>query len=159
METFTLTNPHGQLVVFVDATAPFSVWTGRHGDQGFVFRVGTIAFKTPDCVRSQISVRVAKAFDPKKSQAARIIRLPLEVSDGHVTIATTVHERDVNVPDDAYAVYFELMPTSASDPETTIVLLTLVAAKGAKANPKVLRADDDLSLKGELLLTGEGIPG
>jgi hypothetical protein len=152
-----LSNTHAQLQVVEPDSREFLQWTQAHLDQGFILGRRSLTFSTPDCIRSSAEVVLADHFDLKKSKALRVIRLPLRVETGNVSIETLTASHTVALKPGEYAVYFEYLGRDASDAETTLVRFTFVPEASSRAKAAVLRADDELEVPKKLVLTSDPI--
>lgn len=148
---FALTVSYSQIAIFGSTLAqPFSMWSERHLNQGFVWRKGTVSFRTIADGRHLVEVIVTAKDIDLSSEAVRVIRVPFEwPSSGSIEIASIADAFPLDLPFGMYALRFECFRLDGClEPR-----IRLIFFKGADPRFEVLRADADLSLTGELLLT------
>jgi hypothetical protein len=149
---FGLSVSHYQILVFDgDLADPFNHWTETHANQGFSWREGSVAFGTVEGGGNHV-VEVAVTSDEVdlSPDAVRIIQVPFEVAaSGSVVVASILGEKRLNVPPGRYALRFEYVPVKGDlDPRANLIFI-----RHDDPGFKVLRADDELSVPDELLLS------
>src|SRR5215469_6341674 len=113
-----------QITVFATSVeAPFSSWTQRHVDQGFVWRTDSVSFATK--VDGRHLIRVEKASDKPaySANAFRIIEVPFEVPEiAEIEIASISDAFTIKVDPGRYLLRYELSTSAAGD----LITLTFV---------------------------------
>jgi competence protein J (ComJ) len=127
------------------------MWTDRHVNQGFAWRKGSVSFRTiAGGSRHLVDVIVTSGDVDLSPEAVRIIQVPFEVpSTGSIDIASIADAYPLNLPSAMYALRFECFrPEGGLEPKVNLIFIR-------RDDPKfeVLRADTELSLTGDLLLT------
>jgi hypothetical protein len=148
---FPLSVSHSQIAVFGGALAqPFSMWSERHVNQGFVWRKGTVSFRTIADGRHLVEVIVTAKNIDLSSEAVRVIQVPFEgPSSGSIEIASIADAFPLDLPFGMYALRFECFRLDGClEPRIRLIFFR-------RADPRfeVLRADADLSITGEFLHT------
>ena len=150
--SLTLSVSHSQIAIFDSALAqPFSTWRERHVNQGFVWRKGTVSFRTiSDGGRHLVEVLVTCKDIDLSLGAVRVIQVPFEVPPSCcIEIASIADAFPLELPSGMYALRFECFRLDGGlEPRIRLVFIR-------RDDPtfEVLRADADHSLTGELLLT------
>lgn len=150
--SFPLDVSYSQIVVFDSALVkPFNDWTDRHANQGFAWRPGSVSFRTiEENERYLIEVAAHSSDVELSSDAARIIQVRFEIpASGSIEVASIADSMPLELPSGVYALRFEcFQQESGSEPRIKLVFIR-------RDDPKfeVLRADAELSVTGELLLT------
>ena len=151
MPTFPLTVLYSQIAVLDTAiTNLFNDWTDRHVKQGFAWREGSVSFATLEGGgKHQVEVVVTSEDVELSPEAARIIQVPFKSTSGTIEIASISDEASVDLPAGMYSLRFECFPAqNGQEPK-----VRLVFRRTESPTFEVLRADPELSLDGELLLT------
>jgi hypothetical protein len=150
--SFFLSLSHSQIAVFDGRLEqPFNMWTEKHVNQGFSWRPGAVSFRTiASGGRHHVGLLITPEEVELPSDAVRIIQVPFEVpSHGSVEVASIPDARPFELRPGSYALRYECFPLDGgSEPRVNFVFMK-------RDNPtfSVLRADAELSLSGELLLT------
>ena len=149
---------YSQLAVFASALPqPFNDWTDRHVLQGFAWRPGSVSFRSViEAGQHSVEVNVAEHVGPVHPEAVRAVEVPFEVSsDGAIEIGSIAETVPLSVPVGSYLLRCEfLQPSDAAAQRVTLTF--------AKKDPQrfaVVRADGELLVCGELLLTAQPAPG
>jgi hypothetical protein len=147
---FNLEVSHSQIAAFDSKLAqPFNMWTKKHVDQGFAWRPGSASFRT--IAGGPHSIMLSAGSGEKDAElspdAIRIIQVPFNVpSSGLIEISSISDSSLVELPPGQYQLIYE-----CSAPEQGIVSrINLKFRMQDSPTFDVLRADDELSLTGEL---------
>jgi hypothetical protein len=152
VESFQLDVSHSQVAVFhASLSSPFNNWTELHVRQGFAWRKGSASFRTIADGRHAIDV-IVQARRDVAPQAVRVIEVPFEVSDdGIVQVASISDEVSTCVPCDTYMLRFECF--GPKDHVAPTIRLVFTPSRDPKF--RIVRADDELSVMDELVVTAE----
>lgn len=143
---------YSQVAVFAHSLdRPFNQWTEKHVAQGFSWRPGSAAFRT--VAEGGQHLVVVKIGAPEKESvlgAIRVIDVPFEVpSDGAVEIGSISDSYLLEISPGIYRLRFECSDTSNGQ----AARVRFVFTKDENPMFSVVRADPELSLEGDLLLT------
>jgi hypothetical protein len=135
----TLPVSHSQLAVFhAGMRDPFNDWEDAHVEQGFAWRPGSVSFSTLD-EGGDIGIDVVRekkwSIDPA---AARVIRVPFEVPEDGIEIASIISGQAVDVPAGRYNLYYE----TGKKGESLWCRFTFVPSDNPQA--EILKADSVL---------------
>jgi hypothetical protein len=151
--SFVLTVSYSQIGVFDSTLAqPFNMWTERHVDQGFAWRHQSVSFRTlVEAGRHLVEVIVTDGEVEPSPEAVRVIQVPFAVpSSGSIEIASIADAFPLELQAGIYALRFEAFRPEEEglDPRVRFVFIR-------REDPtfEVMRADAELSLHSELLLT------
>lgn len=130
---------------------PFNDWTEQHLAQGFSWRAGSISFKTP--VRhGDIDVTVDLISNIViRTDAARAILVPFTTWGGLVEISSIAQSELIDIPPGRYAVLFQ----SGIRNGRSWCTIGLLESTVTPVEPVILRGDDDLDPRIELLMEAE----
>lgn len=149
---FVLQFLYAQVSVFgVPNDAPFSQWTTRHYNQGFAWRPDSASFRMPiEAGYADVNFIVAENLDSLPEDAIRIIEVPFTVpSSETIEVATTTDAVKITVPRGRYSLRFEVFGPDAE----LRVRVNFVLSYNDVARFRVIRADPELRLEGDLLTT------
>jgi len=150
---FEIDISYGQLAVFIHSISdPFSDWSEEHVNQGFVWREGTVSFRTLlESGMHNVSAEVVEYFDGIDAAVIRAIDVPFDVpSDGDIEIASISDSAILSVPSGSYCLRCEFVIDSLSGKN----LVRLVFARGEPAHFLIVRADSELSPGSSLVVSG-----
>lgn len=152
--TSNLEVSYGQLVVFASALRqPFNDWTDQHVAQGFAWRPGSVSFRTlveagPHSVEINIVDQVG-AVDP---DAVRVIEVPFDVpANGAIEVGSISDSVPLSLPSGTFLLRCEFLGSGDVAGER----VRLVFARKDVPRFAVVRADEALSMDGELLTTAQ----
>lgn len=139
MASITLPFSHSQLAVFrAGMRDPFNDWEDAHVEQGFAWRPGSVSFSTLD-EGGDIDIDViAKKKWSSDPAAARVIRVPFEVPEDGIEIASIISGETVDVPAGRYDLYYE----TGKKGESLWSRFTFVPSDNPQA--EILKADPEL---------------
>ena len=145
---------YGQLAVFLSALQnPFNDWTQKHVDQGFVWRQGSVSFRTLiESGLHDVEVVLTEQSIPVLDDAIRVIEVPFDIpDDGDIEVSSIADAVSLSLPSGKYSLRCELLsPRSDGSAQVRITF-----SKNQKADFKVIRADEGLTLGDELLTSAE----
>lgn len=144
---------YGQLAVFAGALSqPFNDWTDRHVDQGFAWRPGSVSFRTLDAAGlHRVEVSCVENLAEPDAKAVRVIDVPFEVpQDGAVEIGSVVSTVPTTLPPGRLALRCEFFRSDEAG-----AFAKLMFAKDDTPRFAVVRADDALAVRGDLLTSAQ----
>lgn len=108
MSDFKLMIMYSQISIFnKDLNNPFNNWTDDHVRQGFSWRLESVSFKTLiDSGEINISVSIDNQYT-KKDNSIIIIRVPFNVTNNSVEIASITNTRYFDIYNGEYNLYYE----------------------------------------------------
>ena len=119
---------------------PCNDWTREHVRQGFAWRPRSVSFGTIDSLLSEVSMRVAPAWEPTR-ESARTIRVPFTVvPSARLEVAVVADQRSIEIPSGEYAVTFEHGLCASGDK----MWCRFTFVPDPAAEPAILVADQDL---------------
>jgi hypothetical protein len=143
---------YSQLSVFDRSLdRPFNDWTDRHVAQGFSWRPGSVAFGTiEEGGRHIVTVGVGWGSEEPAVDAIRVIDVPFEVPKaGVIEVASISGGVPLRLPAGTYQLRFECFDQGNSSTPR----IRLSFWREGKPQFKLVRADSELSPRGDLLLT------
>ncbi|MDQ0220185.1 competence protein ComJ [Peribacillus cavernae] len=148
---------YSQITVFNKGLEnPYSDWTDKHINQGFVWREGTVSFGTLSDSLCKIEVILGGEITAS-AEAIRSIVVPFTTADTGITISSILSkEYNFVIPAGSYELLFEafpLEPPSENDFFKVQYSFTFAESKSPKA--RILKHDGDLLSPETLLMTGE----
>lgn len=149
---------YSQLAVFASALSqPFNDWTDQHVAQGFAWRPGSVSFRTVAEASSHlVEIEVVDRLGAVHPDAARAVEVPFEVpADGAIEIGSISETVPVTLPTGSFLLRCEFLRSTGDDGER----VRLTFARTDAPRFAVVRADTDLTVRGELLTTAEPAPG
>lgn len=149
---------YSQLAVFASVLLqPFNDWTDQHVAQGFAWRPGSVSFRTMAEASSHlVDIEVVDRLGAVHPDAVRAVEVPFEVpADGAIEIGSIAETVPVMIPTGSFLLRCEFLRSIGDDGER----VRLTFAKRDAPRFAVVRADPDLTLRGELLTTAEPAPG
>lgn len=144
---------YGQLAVFVGALPqPFNDWTDRHVDQGFAWRPGSVSFRTLDAAgKHSVEIICVEKLPAPDAEAVRVIDVPFEIpQDGAVEVGSIVNTVPLTLPIGPCALRCEFFRSDEGSGRAKLIF-----ARGDTPRFAVVRADDQLSVQGELITTAQ----
>jgi len=151
---FLIDVSYSQISVFWSSLQqPFNDWTQRHVDQGFVWRKGSVSFRTLVEYGSHlVQLDIVDHAGSVSADVFRAIEVPFEVpSEGNIEIASISDFMPLTLPPGDYSLRCEFFGYSNEG----VQLMRLVFAKEDVPCFNVLRSDDELTLGQELLTSAE----
>ncbi|MFL5252282.1 MAG: competence protein ComJ [Rhodopila sp.] len=145
---------HSQIAVFhASLTAPFSLWTGTHVNQGFAWRPGSVSFRTlEEGGLHDIDLAVAGSPGTLADDVARAIEVPFDVPPGDgIEVGSISETFNVDVPPGRYCLRFVCLRGLPGKLPT----IGLTFQPDSDASFAVLRADGELRVPAQLLTTAE----
>jgi len=140
---------YSQVSVFdASLTRPFNNWTPAHVAQGFSWRSGSAAFKTPS-ESGKYNVQILEGYTeiPISASSIRVIEVPFLVPDtGAIEVASISDGQRLKLVPGLYELRYE-----ASSERT----IRFVFMKEKEPRFSILRADPDLAPKYPLLEIAE----
>jgi hypothetical protein len=152
--SFPLYVSYSQIVIFDSTLAdPFNFWTKKHSDQGFAWRPECVSFATLEAAAYyDIEVVLNPENDRLSPEATRIIQTPFEVPPGGMLVVASVYDKTiVKISPGRYNLRYECFPITTGGKGR----LRLIFTESEHTSFAILRADAELSIVGELLLTAE----
>jgi hypothetical protein len=145
-----LTVSYSQTAVFqASLPNPLNDWTEAHVNQGFVWRPGSVSFRTKADDGPHEVVIAREPYLDAPAEGLRVIEVPFVVSGSDpVVIASIGDEFAVDLPEGSYALWFAITADDARRIELNFLRTD---------NPgfRILRADADLMIDGSLLTQAE----
>ena len=148
---------YGQLAVFVSSLEhPFNDWTDQHVSQGFAWRPGSVSFRTLlEAGQHLVEINVVDHMSAVHHEAVRVVEVPFQVStDGTVEVGSIAETVPLSLPTGLFLLRCELM-----QPQSLNARVQLTFARNDEPRFAVVRADNELSIDGELLTNAEPAPG
>jgi hypothetical protein len=149
---------HGQVLAYDQSEAePGSLWNNQHVAQGFVRRDRALGIGTL-IQHGNATIRVFLGQPASLQNYERAIAIPIVLGSGVLCIEGPEEypiERSVQVPAGLYRLI--AAQSHASDTELEIDMF-LEALISPNVNSEILKADENLQIRGELLETGEVAP-
>ncbi|MEQ1890560.1 MAG: competence protein ComJ [Alphaproteobacteria bacterium] len=145
---------YSQLAVFLSSLQnPFNDWTSKHVDQGFAWRQGSVSFRTLiESGQHYIELVLTHGSVPILYEAIRVIEVPFDIcDDGAIEIASIADTVRLSLPCGKYSLRCELLPLRSDG----CGQVRLVFSGCQVAEFKIVRADKELVLEGELLKHAE----
>jgi len=155
--TITLNVSYGQLAVYSSALQqPFNDWTDQHVDQGFAWRPGSVSFRTmAEAGPHSIEVTTVDHVYGIDADVVRAIEVPFVVPiDGAIEVASISDAVALSLTPGSFLLRCEFLRPAA----TAIERVRLIFAKEDVPRFAVVRADQSLSVSGELLTTARAAP-
>jgi len=156
--TVDLEVSYGQLAVFASSLKqPFNDWTDQHVLQGFAWRPGSVSFRSMVVAgRHSIEIDVADHVGAVHADAVRVVEVPFEIpADGAVDVGSIAETVPLSLPAGSFLLRCEFLHTADATGER----VRLTFAKKDTPRFAVVRADPELSVSGELLMTAQPAPG
>lgn len=154
MSQFTIEISYNQISVF-DARLgdPFNDWLDEHVSQGFAWRPGSVSFGTLESAGPLAAdVFRSRAFDEATSLASRVIAVPFSVpKGGAVELASIGSGVLLELPPGEYELTFE----HGLDDGGQMWARFYFRAVGAPVPPRIIRADAELSVPDEFVMTAQ----
>lgn len=149
---------YGQIAVFVSALQqPFNDWADKHVAQGFAWRPGSVSFRTlVETGPHSVEIDVAEHAGAISADAVRVTEVPFEVPpDGVVEVASISDSVPLSLPAGSFLLRCAFLKPGGVSSER----VHLVFARKDTPRFAVVRADEALSVDGELLTTAQAAPG
>lgn len=149
---------YSQLAVFASALSqPFNDWTDHHVAQGFAWRPGSVSFRTmSEAGTHLVDIEVVDRLGAVHPGAVRAVEVPFEVpADGAIEIGSIAETVPLTLSAGSFVLRCEFLqsPGEAGD------RVRLTFSKEDAARFAVVRADPELAVSSELLITAEPAPG
>ncbi len=148
---------YGQLAVFASSLMkPFNDWTDGHVSQGFAWRPGSLSFRSMvEAGRHSVEIDVANHVGTVHPDSVRVVEGPFEVpADGAVEVGSVSETVPLSLPAGSFLLCCEFLQPSGAAGER----VRLTFAKKDVPRFAVVRADPELSVTGELLMTAQLAP-
>ena len=145
---------YSQLAIFASALAdPFNDWTDQHVAQGFAWRSGSASFRTlVEAGLHEIDVDVVDHVGLVDPSTIRAIEVPFEVPmDGSIEVASIAESSPLNLPPGEFLLRCEFLQPKTQE----VHPVRLVFAKKDSLHFAIVRADEELSVDGELLTSAD----
>ena len=137
---------YSQLCIFLSSLAqPFNDWSDRHFTQGFSWRNGSVSFKSiAESGEHKINLFVDEPVPELDSKVVRAFKVPFEIYDGNIEIASITDSASLDISSGAYILQVEFLATDEKvTPEVNIRL-----NKGASGFV-ILKADEEIDADGD----------
>lgn len=149
---------YGHLAVFVSSLKrPFNDWTDQHVAQGFAWRPGSVSFRSMiEAGQHSVEIDVTNQMGTVHPDAMRVVEVPFEIpSDGAVEVGSIAETVPVSLPAGSFLLRCEFLQPASIAGER----VRLTFAKEDAPRFAVVRADPELSIDGDLLVTAQPAPG
>jgi len=150
--TITLYVSYSQIAVFAsELKEPFNNWTQRHVAQGFAWRPGSVSFGTlVEAGVHSVDIDIVDHAEPVSAEAVRVIEVPFEVPpNGAIEVGSISESKPLSLTPGTFLLRCEFLRPSQDGNER----IHLVFARKDTPRFAVVRADESLSVVGELLTT------
>jgi hypothetical protein len=132
-------------------TDPFNDWTDRHLSQGFTWRPGSVSFHLP-FRQGEIDISLDLIDDVQvTNDARRAIVVPFTSWGGAIEVSTIAASEIIDLPTGRYGLLFQVGLRNGRQ----WVSFGLFESAIEAVEPVILRADDQMSLAGDLLMRAE----
>ena len=148
---FPIEVSHGQLAVFQSALSrPFNAWTTKHVQQGFAWQPKSASFVTlVESGTHLIEVVVSDRENSLSEDALRVIEVPFENIEGvEIEVGSISDSRAINLPVGRFTLRCQFFPILFRP-----VRVRLDFYRNPNAEFRIVRADPDLFVDGDLLIT------
>jgi hypothetical protein len=142
----------GQLAVFERAIQiPFNGWTEKHVAQGFAWRSGSVSFRTlVESGLHDIEIVTTDHCAAVGNESVRVIDVPFEVpANGAIEIGSIADTAPVTLSAGTYRLRCEFLRATKASLER----VRLIFANKDEPRFSIVRADDSLSIDGDLLVS------
>ena len=145
---------YAQVAVFNHSLEqPFNAWTKKHVQQGFAWRPESVSFRTiEEAGLHSVDVIISSKDVRLSPGAVRIIQVPFKIlPPGDIEIASISDAAALSFPEGIYNLRFECFAPSGNIGPN----IRLVFSNTNSPSFKIYRADADISLVHDLLLTAD----
>lgn len=140
---------YNQIAVFnTNLENPFNDWNDTHVAQGFSWRKESVSFGTINNEEAEVQVELIKNIEILNN-AIRIIRVPFEITDDTITIASIGDSFELELDKGKYNIIFSILKSKEKDLEFTYKFNFI---KDDSEISEILKMDDELSPPKELLM-------
>lgn len=149
---------YSQLAVFASALSqPLNDWTDQHVAQGFAWRPGSVSFRTMSEAGTHfVEIEVVDRLGAVHPDAVRAVEVPFEVpADGAIEIGSIAETVPLTLPAGSFVLRCEFLQSPGEGGDR----VRLTFSKKDAAHFAVVRADPELAVSSELLITAEPAPG
>lgn len=140
---------YNQIAVFnTNLENPFNDWNDTHVAQGFSWRKESVSFGTITNEEAEVQVELIKNIEILNS-AIRIIRVPFEITDDTITIASIGDSFELELDKGKYNIIFTVFKNKEKDLE---FIYKFSFIKNDNDTSEILKIDNELNPPKELLM-------
>lgn len=143
---------YAQLCLFTSSLSqPFNDWRDRHFSQGFSWRPGSVSFRAlVEDGDHKINLYINEPVSALSDNCIRAFKVPFEVTDGDIEVASISDSYPLNIPIGSYVVQIEFLEIAKGElPQVNLRL------NNGETDFKILRADGEIDAEGDLDLMAE----
>ncbi|WP_081036926.1 competence protein ComJ [Pseudomonas corrugata] len=144
---------YSQLCIFISSLSqPYNDWSDRNYSQGFSWRYGSVSFRAlVEEGEHEIAIFIEEALPEIGSDVVRAFRVPFDVSDNNIELASISHSVPLELPIGLYILQVEFCGARDEGAPRINVRLN----KGVTSF-LILKADADIEQEGDFDL--EALP-